>query len=522
MFKINRRRKVLAKRKAATPLSSVLSTKIKKPNNLAQQQSPSVQYTGQTRNDSTTVQNTLNNYQVVSQTVGSALCDKNDDKTFVGVGGCNPSAVSSIVCNANDAHKQTNSHMPATLSMPNDVMGLGSQATLNLQNIMCPVNLPMLAAPIRRVADLDLYANAQKQYIVEEKYDGERMLLLVNKVNSDDDTASTSSSLFFPKLANIQRCYSRTLKQHAHFKYRVQFKTNAKMTSCILDGELVYIDDSVVPARLVPICDTGNRMALKQRYYVFDIQMLNNINVMNLDLMARKHLLQILIEPTEQCHLSPFTIVPESSAELLEHFKNVVSPNLESTAIGCEGLMLKNSTIAYVPDSRKYWFKMKSLHLQEHKDEYELYAHCFLRDKNNIYNILDCGYYYYSNDDALDDGGDAARKQHFKHIVYVSSGINNANRTRLQLMLKQDQTVSAEATADNKSSTPPNTDDDDNAKTTTAVSGGGGNGTEFQTRVIVTIIADKITANGHLRHPSFKQIRTDLTSIDVSAFEKIK
>lgn len=321
--------------------------------------------------------------------------------------------------------------------------------------------LPMLASPIRKIEDLQKYAN-NANYLLEEKYDGERMLVYIG-LNQPPHQAGY-----------YQKCYSRMLKLHTNFKHQVHFNDSVRVENCILDGELVYLNSL---DELVPICDTGNRLALKQRFYIFDIQMLNNVNVTMLDLHARKNLLNTVIKPTNHCQLSPYKSMEYITREMLLNEFNTVCRD------GGEGLMLKNTKISYLTNVRKYWHKVKSLHLRDFMEEYDLYAHRFLRDKNNIYNILECGYYE-------SDTGE------FKQVARVSSGINNNNRMRLRLMLKLN------TKQDREQQHYPDS--------------------PFQSRVIVTIVADKITNNGHLRHPIFKRIRTDLTTIDVSQFTQYK
>lgn len=359
--------------------------------------------------------------------------------------------ISSPIPQAAMAKTTTTTTLPL---VPNLLVGGDTPATTNntLVTKLLGTNdltMPMLASPIRKLDDLDRFV-LNAEYLLEEKYDGERMLVHITR----DDAVANGCK---------QQCYSRMLKPHRNFKHTVQFNDNvALIESCVLDGELVYLNPNT--DAIVPICDTGSRLALKQRFYIFDIQRFNGTNLTLLDLNARKSLLNVLIKATDHCQLSPYVNMEAIDRDMLmSRFDQVCQG-------GGEGLMLKNTRITYLANNRKYWHKVKALHLREHMDEYDLYAHRFFRDKNNIYNILECGHY---------DPNTGA----FKQMARVSSGLNNANRLRLQLMLKS----SSEYTP--------------------------ATGSEFQCRVIVTIVADKITVNGHLRHPIFKRIRTDLSDI---------
>ncbi|ATY70210.1 DNAlig [Tomelloso virus] len=289
-------------------------------------------------------------------------------------------------------------------------------------------NLPMLASPVEphNITALD-------EYVYEEKYDGERMLAI----------AFDSHTI---------KCFTRNLKLSNIFKHPLPLKEG--YTNCIFDGELIYLDDE---GKILPICDTGTRSILQLQYRIFDLQMLNGENVMHLPLLKRKQLLSNCLYETEIVKLTRFTQC-QNIATTMEAFDQVC-------ADGGEGLMLKHCNSNYMPDVRK-WFKLKSLHLKERRQDFDLYAYRLKKDKNGVPNILDCGYF--------DEGS-------YVHVSNVSSGIDGEKRVKLKLL-------SDPATG------------------------------LFKNRVIVTIHADKITLGKSLRHPSLYRIRTDLSSVDISNF----
>lgn len=272
-------------------------------------------------------------------------------------------------------------------------------------------------------------------YIFEEKYDGERMLAVVLE-------------------DQITKYYTRTLKETTIFKYNVQLRDGFK--NCIFDGEVVYLDNE---GKIIPISDTGVRSALQIEYRVFDVQYLNGHSVMSMPLGKRKNLLESVLHESLHVKLSPYKICIDEPSTMLE-FRRVVND-------GGEGLMLKSKNEPYMSNLRR-WLKLKTLHLIDFKEEYELYAYRMKRDKNFIFNILDCGYF---------------QNGKFVHVVNVSSGMDHHKRTLLTLMCDP----------------------------TTGV---------FRQKVIVTLHADKITANKSLRHPSLYRVRTDIENIDTSIFHK--
>lgn len=237
------------------------------------------------------------------------------------------------------------------------------------------------------------------------------------------------------------------------------FKNNIVLNNgfynCIFDGELVYLDQF---GAIVAICDTGSRTALQMQYVVFDVQMVNGENISHLPLMDRKVLLDKCLIESDLVKISKYTKC--INAELTMDAFDVVFKN------GGEGLMLKHSCGPYIPNRRE-WVKLKSLHIKLNRDEFDLYAYKLKLDKNGVPNILDCGYF--------DSNGK------YIHVSNVSSGINYEKRLKLKLLSDSNTGL-------------------------------------FYNRVIVTIIADKITIGKSLRHPSLYRIRSDIDEADISKF----
>lgn len=292
-------------------------------------------------------------------------------------------------------------------------------------------SLPMLAKPIEPKS-----INFTSNYVYEEKFDGERMLATI--------------------IANgTTQLYSRRLTLSNIFRYNIELTRDT--INCIVDGELIYLDGN---GKIVPICDTGVRSGCKIQYRIFDIQWLNGSNVMGRPLIERKELLSRTIVPSETVKLVDFH-------ECINLEYTMSAFNL-ITASGGEGLILKLKNEPYIANTRK-WIKLKSLHINRHKDEYELFAYRFICDKNGIRSILECGYF--------DDNGT------FVHVTNVSSGINAEKRTQLNLL----------------------------ADSVTGI---------FNRRLVVTLHADKITAvNRSLRHPCLYRIRYDIATINYAIFK---
>lgn len=293
-------------------------------------------------------------------------------------------------------------------------------------------SLPMLAKPIE-----PKLINFTSEYIYEEKFDGERMLATI--------IANTSTQF-----------YTRRLTLSNIFRYTIEL--SRETLNCIVDGELVYLDEK---GKIIPICDTGVRSRCQVQYRIFDIQWLNGSNVMGKPLIERKELLKRAIVPNENVKIVDFHDCID-----LESTMSIFHAITEGD--GGEGLILKLKNEPYIMDSRK-WIKLKSLHINRHKEEYELFARRFMCDKNGIRSVLECGYF------------DENCK--FVHVTNVSSGINAEKRTQLNLLVDP-------------------------------LTG------YFNRRLVVTLHADKITAvNRSLRHPCLYRIRHDIVTINDSIFK---
>lgn len=214
----------------------------------------------------------------------------------------------------------------------------------------------MLAKPIKSFKECEnLNLN---DFIYEEKYDGYRILCVVNKKN--------------------KMFYTRQLKQDLTLSFDVKTKN---VENCILDGEVIYLDSN---NKLIPLCETGTRVFLKKIYKIFDIQQLNGISVQTKTVLERKKLLKKHIIPTDDVNFVEFFECLNLSFIKFQ-FENLLEDSNR------EGFILKNKFEFYQPDCRK-WFKLKALHLKEITQNIKLEVHCAYTDKNNIYSRLQCGF----------------------------------------------------------------------------------------------------------------------------------
>lgn len=332
-------------------------------------------------------------------------------------------------------------HCTTDLEMPSVSQLCASEMTKNVKvvSILDAVK-PMLAKPIKS-SDLSKELLNLENWIYEEKYDGERLLVTCRNEQT------------------LQIRQTRFLKPLTSFQHNVRL--NPGHYDCIFDGELVFHDRHT--NKIVSICETGSRVKnLYAKYIIFDIQYHNGVNVRNECLLERKKLLHEAIESTEFVRLSEWHEIT-NIADLWKTFHDVCER-------GGEGLMLKRKDQEYMQNKRK-WLKLKPMHLENVRAEYELFAHKLTNDHNGLPGIIECGYYKKSTKQTNDDDDDDD-KDTFVKVCSVSSGINGRTRNQLEQLVNEHG--------------------------------------YFKERQIVTVIADKITIYKHLRHPTFKCIRFDL------------
>lgn len=283
---------------------------------------------------------------------------------------------------------------------------------------------PCLAKPIYNFEELQNISISN--HIYEEKYDGQRLLVFLSKN-------------FKPVY------YSRNLKL-SHFSHLIELQENC--LNCLLDGELVYLGDD---GKILPFCDTQERFKHKEKFLIYDIQYYNNESVMTKPLSLRKEILKNCINESNFVE-----IVKYYNCESIENVKNIFTELIKDSK--CEGLVLKSKLDSYLPNIR-LWIKIKSLHLNDMKMEYDLFVYRAFKDKNQRYSILECGNYE-------KDGS-------FKSVCKVSSGLTDVDRGKIFLSVDS-------------------------------------NGFFINKKLKATIIAERTTIYNSLRLPQFKCFRYDL------------
>ncbi|UDM55365.1 DNA ligase [Phenacoccus solenopsis nudivirus] len=229
---------------------------------------------------------------------------------------------------------------------------------------------PMLSRPLKSYEQLRNVYDPHT-HSAEIKYDGERLLY---------DTST-------------QVAYTRTLKRpivsvefHVVLHRRCQQDKDNDDDKCgaLLDGERVYVDSK--SGDIVPICMTGSRAKLTQRFVIFDILAIDGERITYKTLRERRCILEnrVDLQSSRNVVLSTLLQQPLDAQRLIDKYEKLTRNNNE------EGLIVKRLDEPYLSNKRLWW-KMKPLHLRDRRIEVDLIAYNCLVDKNGEYRIIECG-----------------------------------------------------------------------------------------------------------------------------------
>lgn len=288
----------------------------------------------------------------------------------------------------------------------------------------------MLARPLRTFRDIDkqLFSDAasfSENFILQEKFDGERMLCVV----------TTNAGI-------TNKCYSRTLKP-LKFQYKIALK--APFESAILDGELIYTRKMPVDrAELndlerVAICNTGDKSSLIALYVIFDVQAINDSWIMSSHTTRERiELLEARLIDREKSARNVIVAPKLSIAADCNNSSDLIDFLIAHTErFESEGLMAKRANASYKAGRRDAdWFKLKIAHLRELRKIFELQVGRVLPDRNGLFSILVCGYESTDNNSSSSSSNSSGFSDNpsFREVVRISSGITCEVRRRLALL----------------------------------------------------------------------------------------
>jgi len=199
---------------------------------------------------------------------------------------------------------------------------------------------PMLSA---RQKPLDIPKSMSPPYFVETKYDGERVLVHIQK---------RKTRVFSRYLQNSTSLYTKIIRE-------IRRALDKSVKSCILDGELLVWDEErgcIEPFGGARVIATSGDKKEKKHFFlkIFDILHLNGDSLLQHALYERKELLYKYIRevPTR---VETVTHIECSTIE------EVVSLFRKATEEKEEGVVVKNPRSPYMPNirSRDAWVKLK-------------------------------------------------------------------------------------------------------------------------------------------------------------------
>lgn len=214
--------------------------------------------------------------------------------------------------------------------------------------------------------------NLHDKFYIEEKMDGDRMLL-----HKDGD----SFKFFSRKLKDYSFLYGESFQLGSLTKYlRHAFAGNVK--SVILDGEMVAYDyerKAILPfgtlkslaiqesVRQFTTIDQYQQQTSYPYYLVFDILYLNGKDLTNYPLFFRKNILNRIIRPIPHRFEVHDVRLGSSPQDIEKSIREVVSSR-------SEGLVLKNVQLKYAIDGFRNpdWIKVKPEYLEKFGENLDL------------------------------------------------------------------------------------------------------------------------------------------------------
>jgi len=219
-----------------------------------------------------------------------------------------------------------------------------------LTNVRARVGAPILAALCQRLPTADEMVVKMGTVAVEPKFDGVRVQIHVQKVQS----ASRRTKV------NVQS-YSRNLENTtAMFPELMEIGKQLDATEAILDSEAIGIDPKT--GAFIPFQETMTRKrkhdivraraSVPLKFYVFDILLRNGKDLLTLPLSSRRSVLEQTVQKGNILVISPQKVTADSAV--------IRSYHDEQLKKGLEGVVVKKWVSPYEPGRRGYsWVKFK-------------------------------------------------------------------------------------------------------------------------------------------------------------------
>ncbi|SHN13707.1 DNA ligase D [Rhizobacter sp. OV335] len=311
-----------------------------------------------------------------------------------------------------------------------------------------------------QLATLVSAAPAGGSWIIENKYDGYRMLARI--VGGDVRLLTRKGNDWTSKL--------KELASHVEA---------LGIADAYLDGEIVVLDEKGVPDfnRLQNAIDNSRSKDLV--YFVFDVPFLADTDLRAVPLMSRRAVLKRLMAQSESERVrfsEAFDVSPDQLLAAACH-------------MGLEGVMLKQATAPYVEGRTETWLKLKC----QKRQEFIVVGFNDRKDSTTEVGNLLLGYH---------------DKGKLLYAGAVGTGWSNATARELHQLLAKHET---DVPAVDASAVKPGRWSQRSAGAKHWV----------EPKVIVEVAFGEWTPDGHIRHASFRGVRTDKPAAEVDR-EKAK
>lgn len=277
------------------------------------------------------------------------------------------------------------------------------------------------------------------------------------------------------KTARTVSIRSRNNKDFTTKFYPVELALKDWNVSAVVDGEIVVINESGKPD-FNALQGWRSEADGQLIYYVFDLLWLENYDLTNMPLEARKSILRQIIPSAGLIRLSETFDV--SGKEFFE----------QADKLGLEGILAKKADSIYKPDHRsKEWLKIKTIKHQE------AIIAGFTKNENSSkkFSALLLGVY------------DGDNKLQF--IGPVGTGFNAEMQTELLKKMKALETAKCPFAKEPDYNKPSRFRPDPPKAEVTWL----------KPKLVVEVAYRAIGADGGLRHPSFRGLRDDKKATDV-------
>jgi DNA ligase 1 len=250
-------------------------------------------------------------------------------------------------------------------------MGIIAQTVLKegiqgIRNMAIQIGTPILSKLVEREADTQKILERMGNFIVQPKYDGLRMQLHYSKSNINNlPQISKQNNLFVDEDINTHvKLYSRNLEDLTNmFPDIVDELSKMSIDQIILDAEVIAIDNNT--GRYLSFQETIKRKRkndinqmkddLPIKVICFDILLLNNQSLLNLELSKRLEILTDLLAKFNS------KVIVSSEYHTINNIDNFNIVFDDYVAQGLEGIIAKGPNTFYAPGTRNYdWIKLKA------------------------------------------------------------------------------------------------------------------------------------------------------------------